>query len=182
MRFAPQHITLKNGKNIVIREAVCEDAQALIDAAKSYLRTSDYMCSYENEFNPTPEEEADWIKSHQKENSLLLVAVDNEKILATFNATGYQNRKMKHVAVLGISILEDWRGNGLGNILFESMISWAKKNPELEILVLETFSDNLTAINLYKKWGFTVDGVRKNYFRNGNENYSDNILMSLNVK
>lgn len=182
MRFEPVTIKLKNGKEVLIREASIEDAEELIKAAKAYLRTSDYLCSYEDEFDPMMTEEINWIKSHQNANSLLLVATHEDEILATFNATGFQNRKMQHIAVLGISILEECRGQGLGTILFENLINWAKDNPFLEMLVLETFSDNADALKLYEKFGFEIDGVRKNYFKGGTNKYSDNVLMSLNVK
>lgn len=182
MRFEPITVKLKNGEEVLIREASIDDAEELIKAAKSYLRTSDYLCSYEDEFDPMIAEEINWIKSHQNANSLLLIATRENEILATFNATGFQNRRMRHVAVLGISILEEWRGLGLGSLLFENLIGWAKDNPFLEILVLETFSDNADALKLYKKFGFEIDGVRKNYFKGGKNKYSDNVLMSLNVK
>ena len=181
MKFTPINICLKNGKTATIREAALEDAEALIRAAKLYLRTSEYLCSYEDEFNPTEEEEVAWIEAHQPENSLLLVATYNDEILSTFNATGFPNRRMSHVAVLGISILEEWRGIGLGKALFDSLIGWARKS-SLELLVLEVFAENTNAIHLYEKYGFGVDGVRKNYFKDRDETYSDNVLMSLNVK
>lgn len=182
MKFNPLQVILKNGKTVEIREAQSDDAEKLIETAKSVLRTSAYMCSYENEFNPTLEEEEGWIKMHDQANSLLLITTYENEILSIFNATGFQNQKMKHIAVLGISVVEDWRGLGLGNILFEQLIRWAKNNTELEILVLEVFSGNTKAIDLYKKYGFVIDGTRKNYFKESTGEYNDDVFMSLNVK
>lgn len=181
MRPEPINIRLRNGKEATIREATIKDADGLITAAKAYLSTSAYLCSYPEEFNPTHEEETGWIEAHKNDNSLLLVAEYKDKILATLNATGFQNKKMKHIAVLGVSILEEWRGIGLGSILFDILISWAK-NTDLEILVLEVFSDNVVAINLYKKYGFVTDGIRRKYFKDKTGDYHDNVLMSLNLK
>ncbi len=182
MRFDKIQATLKNGLNVEIREATVDDAEQLIRTAKSILRTSDYLCSYEDEFNLTLEEEKAWIKSHEHDNSLLLFATYNNDIIAVFNTTGFQNQKMKHIGVVGISIVEDWRGLGLGNILFGQLIKWAKENPNLEILSLEAFSKNTKAIELYKKHGFVIEGIRKNYFKQITGEYNDDVLMSLNVK
>lgn len=181
MKFETVDIILKNSKKVTVREAVPEDADALIRAAKTYLSTSEFLCSYEDEFNPTEQEEKSWIDAHQAENSLLLVATYKDEILCTFNATGFQNKKMYHVAVLGISILEEWRGMGLGKAMFDLLISWAKSSP-LQMLVLEVFAENINAIHLYEKYGFKVDGIRKGYFKNADGVCHDNILMSLNLK
>ena len=40
------------------------------------------------------------------------------------------------------------------------------KNKGLLKINLEVNSSNTTAINLYKKWGFTQVGSRKNYYQN----------------
>lgn len=182
MKFTPIQITLKNGKTVEIREARTDDAEKLIKTAKSILRTSAYMCSYDNEFNPAFEDEQEWVNIHNHTNSLLLVTIYEGEILSIFNATGFRNQKMKHVAVLGISVIENWRGQGLGNILFEQLIKWAKSNPELEILALDVFSGNTKAIDLYKRHGFIIDGTRKNYYKESTGKYNDNVFMSLNVK
>lgn len=182
MKFEPRDIILKNGKTVTIREAVSDDADELIVAAKCYLRKSEYLLSYDEEFNPTRKEEIAWIKSHDNINSLLLVATYNKKIISTFNITGFHYRKMKHVATLGISMMSEWRGIGLGNALFECMIDWAKSKSHLELITLEVFSENTPAIHLYEKYGFVKDGEKVNYFKDKSGNYYNNIQMSLRIK
>lgn len=182
MKFEPKHITLKNGKEVTIREATSTDAKALIVAAKCYLRESDYLLSYDDEFNPTKKEEIAWIKSHDNINSLLLVTTYNKEIISTFNVTGFHYKKMNHVAVLGISMTSEWRGVGLGSALFEYMIDWAKSRSNLEIITLEVFSENKPAIHLYEKYGFVKDGEKVNYFKDKSGNYYNNIQMSLKLK
>jgi len=77
--------------------------------------------------------------------------------------------------------LEEWRGISLGSILLEELLSLAK-GTDFEILALEVFSGNMVAVNLYKKYGFVIDGVRKNYFKDKTGDYNDNVLMSLNIR
>lgn len=182
MKFLPIHIELKNGKTVEIREATTRDVEALIVAAKSYLRTSDYLLSYDEEFNPSKKEEIAWIKSHDNANSLLLVATYSKEIIATFNITAFSQRKLNHVATLGISTLEEWRGVGLGSILMECMTRWAKTQSGLEMITLEVFSENKHAICLYEKYGFVKDREKKDYFRDKKGNYYNNTLMTLYLK
>lgn len=182
MKFESVHIKLKNGKTVEIREATTRDTEALIVAAKSYLRTSDYLLSYDEEFNPSKKEEIAWIKSHDNINSLLLVATYNREIIATFNVTAFNYRKLRHVATLGISMMQEWRCTGLGSALMECMTGWAKTQSDLRIITLEVFSENKTAIRLYEKYGFIKDGEKKDYFIDKKGNYYNNTLMTLYIK
>lgn len=182
MKITAKNIKLKNGLTVSIREATTRDAEELIVAAKCYLRSSDYLLSYDEEFNPTKREETAWIKSHDNANSLLLVATYDKEIIATFNITAFTQRKLRHVAVLGIGMKLEWRGAGLGSSLMECMIEWAKNHSGLEIITLDVFSDNKAAIHLYEKYGFVKDGEKKNYFRDKNGTYYNNTLMTLHLK
>lgn len=182
MKFEPKHIVLKNGKEIIIREAASGDAERLIAAAKCYLRESDYLLSYEDEFNPTIEEEAAWVKSMDSENSLLLVATHNNDILSTFSLQGRQFRKLKHTAEIAIAIRKEWQRIGLGKALFDSAIEWCKNESLIEILYLDVFASNIHAYSLYKKVGFIEDGRRKGYYKTIDGKYIDNIMMSLKIK
>lgn len=182
MKFEPQYIKLKNNKTVEIREATIEDAQGLIDAAKKYLRDSDYLLSYEEEFTNTLEQEISWIKSMDNNNGLLLVSVYEGDILSTFSLHSRQLKKIYHTAEIAIAILKEWQGVGLGTALFYSAIAWCKKKTSLEILYLDVFAENVSAYQLYKKIGFKEDGRRKNYYKTKSGEYIDNIMMSLNIK
>ena len=57
------------------------------------------------------------------------------------------------------------------------MIEWAKKNG-YEKVSLAVFSTNKRAINLYKKFGFEIEGAKKREIKI-NEEYMDEILMAL---
>lgn len=182
MKFEPLNIVLKNGKSVTIREASVNDAQELINAAKHYLGESDYLLSYEDEFNPTIEEETAWIKSMDNENSLLLVAEYEDRIIATFSMHGKQLRKQKHTAEIAVAMLNEWQGIGLGSTLFNCAIIWARQHSLLESIHLDVFSSNTQAQALYKKMGFEEDGRRKNYFKTDSGKYTDNLMMSLKLK
>ena len=60
-----------------------------------------------------------------------------------------------------------WINQGIGSLLLKSLISLSKKL-NLTSLSLEVNENNLTAIHLYKKFGFEILGTRKNYYQNQN--------------
>ncbi len=59
----------------------------------------------------------------------------------------YDKRNVMELA--DVYIYEKYQGQGYGNMLIENMINDVKEN-----IVLWTTSDNIKAINLYKKYGF----------------------------
>lgn len=58
---------------------------------------------------------------------------------------------------------EFWR-KGLASKILEAMITFASEK-NLAFLTLEVRSQNTPAIRLYEKYGFTVRGERKNFYR-----------------
>ena len=71
------------------------------------------------------------------------------------------------IELTNINVLDKDQGNGYSNILMDKMISYDYTN-----ITLEVSSKNIKAINLYKKYGFVEEAIRKNYYID-----SDAILM-----
>ena len=67
-----------------------------------------------------------------------------------------------------IAIKREYQSQGLGTKLFEDLIERAAKF-EVKALTLEVGKNNNKAIGLYEKFGFKVEGVRKNYYKNSED-------------
>lgn len=166
MKFLPVELFLKNGTPVTIRLCVVADAESLITTIKAYLTESDYIPLLPEEFNPTIAQEETLIQSFLvNENSLLLVAAVDNKIVGNIDLTGSHRHAMKHTAMIGMVILKEWRNSGLGTALLEESIKWAKQNPVLEKLWLQVYSDNEAAITIYKKAGFVENGIPENFIK-----------------
>ena len=68
--------------------------------------------------------------------------------------------------LMNIVTKKQMRHNGFANFLLDELISISKKE-KCSTITLEVNENNLPAINLYKKFGFTEVGRRKKYYRNG---------------
>jgi RimJ/RimL family protein N-acetyltransferase len=103
--------------------------------------------------------------------------IDSEIIsIATINSS--QKERTKHVGTLGIVIYKKYTGLGLGRLLMNDLIEWAKQNAVTKKISLVTNETNTVAIELYKKLGFEVEGLlKKDNFINGN--YNNTIIMAL---
>jgi len=71
-----------------------------------------------------------------------------------------------HVTTIGVH--PDYRGRGLGELLFVALIDEAIRR-NVAWLTLEVRVSNVTAQNLYQKYGFTVQGRRPRYYSDNNE-------------
>ncbi|MEZ4920443.1 MAG: N-acetyltransferase [Saprospiraceae bacterium] len=181
MQFSPITHTLKNGKTVHIREARVSDAAAIIELVHTYIADSDYIPQTQGEFQPSLAQETEWIQSFQtKDNSLLLVAECDGKLIGNIDLTGHTRIMMQHTAVIGMGMLLKWRNCGLGTALMQAAIEWARQQPVLEVLWLQVYAENELGISLYRKMGFAEHGIIPNYFKREGK-YFGNLTMSLSV-
>jgi ribosomal protein S18 acetylase RimI-like enzyme len=61
-----------------------------------------------------------------------------------------------HRAMLGMGVHRVWRRRGLGRRLLETAAGWARADTGIDWIDLEVLSDNLPAIELYARAGFTT--------------------------
>jgi RimJ/RimL family protein N-acetyltransferase len=86
-----------------------------------------------------------------------------------------------HMARLGISVAQPYRGQGIGEELAKTTIAEAQRTLEgLRTVILECFSINTTALALYKKLGFIEVGRIPGYLKH-DEAYIDEVQMVLNL-
>ncbi|MEG1020874.1 MAG: GNAT family N-acetyltransferase [Myroides sp.] len=181
MKFEPKQITLKNKKTVVIRQAGLSDAENLLNCIKTYILTSNYIPKLESEIKLKVDQEKEWIDSFLiYDNSLLLVAEYEGKIIGNIDLTGNRRKIMEHTAIIGMGMLQEWENIGLGTALLSAIIEWAKNNPILELIWLQVYTENEAGLNLYRKMGFVENGIIQNFFKKDNE-YFHNLTMTLMV-
>ena len=71
--------------------------------------------------------------------------------------------------IANLAVKEKYRRKGVANALLQKVVDTAKEN-NLAFVSLEVREGNTPAINLYNKFGFTKQGVRKNFYRNPTAN------------
>ena len=150
---------LKNGKEVLIREACTEDAQTMIQFYNVVGGQTNYLSFGKDGFTMSlPEYENFLEKSKAENNSIVLIAEIDKVLVSIATITSSQKQRSEHVGTLGIVIAEEHCGFGLGRILMDQLISWAALNGVTKKITLTTRDDNATAIELYKKVGFEIEG------------------------
>lgn len=99
-------------------------------------------------------------------NNLAIYAVvkENDKVV------GYGG--MWHVVneghITNIAVHKDYRRKGIGNIIVNKLIEIAEEK-EMIGLTLEVRKSNFPALELYRKNGFKLEGIRPEYYEDNKE-------------
>ena len=72
------------------------------------------------------------------------------------------------VEIFTIAVDKDYRQEGIGSELLEHLIKFSEEISASEIW-LEASTKNIDAINLYEKYGFKIQSMRKNYYQKTGE-------------
>ncbi len=148
----------------MIREAVSEDAEEMIFYLNQAGGESDNLLHGENEFTvPIEGVKRKLAMSKDSENSIVLIALDNDQIIARAELDGYYAARIRHRAKFSISVKKEYWNQGIGTEMIKRIVEQAKKM-KLRVIELEVISDNVRAIHLYHKMGFLDIGVYKEYF------------------
>jgi ribosomal protein S18 acetylase RimI-like enzyme len=86
-------------------------------------------------------------------------------------------KKLAHQCLFMIVIDEKFRGRGIGKRLLEELMALAKERHQIELLHLEVYENNLVAIRLYERLGFTQYGFQRHFVKDAPDHYLGKILM-----
>jgi len=80
------------------------------------------------------------------------------------------------VADIGMLIAVGWRGLGLGAMMLDAAIEWAAAQGAHK-MALEVWPHNSSALELYRRAGFTEEGRKRRHYRRQNGELWDAVLM-----
>ncbi len=170
---------LKNGMELLIEHARPEDARELVAYLNLVGGESDNLSYGANEFKFTVEEEMEYIRSLDTiETATQFIGRINGEIVCTGGVRAPIKKRLAHRVDLGLSVKKAFWNLGIGRLLLQRMIDFAKENGKTEIIHLNVKSDNTFARRLYESMGFEEVGVYENYIKI-DEEYYDMVLMNL---
>lgn len=85
---------------------------------------------------------------------------------------------LDEVEIFTIAVDKDHRSEKIGTRLLDHLMDWSK-DAGVKKIWLEVSTKNEPAINLYKKFGFKIMGIRKNYYQKVGED-AYNMLREIN--
>jgi RimJ/RimL family protein N-acetyltransferase len=164
---------------MLIRYAKPDYANRLTDLIKQ-VEESNFMLFEPGERKTSPEQLRKRIESMEEdETSEMLIAEENDSLIGYLFVIGGNPNRSKHSVYIVIGVSEEYRGKGVGTMLFQELDKWAiqKNIHRLELTVME---HNLAGIHLYTKMGFEKEGTKRHsLFVNGryvNEFYMSKLI------
>ena len=102
----------------------------------------------------------EFVRSNIAQDLPQFVAIEGGTVVGWCDISPESLPGFTHCGRLGMGVHKDFRGKGIGNRLVVATLDEAREK-KLERVELEVFASNQPAIELYKKVGFAVEGVKK---------------------
>lgn len=148
--------------DLLIREAEIEDAAVLISLLNQIGQESEFTS-----LDPAGilMDESDMqtfiMKQAQSDNEITLLAFLNDELAGVINITADQRPRVRHIGDIFLAIKKSFWGHGLGSVLLDEAIEWAKSSRVIRRLQLTVQKRNLAAVHLYQKMGFIIEGLQE---------------------
>lgn len=99
----------------------------------------------------------------EKNNGVSFYVIENDDVVIGYIGRYYF---FQEAEVLNIVVDESYQHQGYGQKLFDKMVEDMK---DVKKITLEVRASNIKGINFYTKNGFKQVGVRKKYYKNGED-------------
>lgn len=164
----------------IFRVAQARDAKAIIGLLNEVAQDSPYLTLAEDGIETTVEEQVALIQRYnESNNSIMFLAESDDQIVGMATVYPIDNNRQSHVGEIGVSIVREYWGYGIGSILTEELIEFARQS-RMKVLTLEVVTENRRAIKLYEKYGFNIVGTLSKRLRH-NYHYFDTYVMELMI-
>ncbi|AKP68259.1 GNAT family N-acetyltransferase [Companilactobacillus ginsenosidimutans] len=138
-------------EELIIREAIPDDAQKLIDFLNKVSTESSFI---EHDVTDNVTEDDERLSLDEIYNSAhdeLMLAILGDEII------GFSRLEQldEFESEFGIVVEKDFWNNGVGSYLTEDILAYAKESP-IKKVSLEVYKNNPAAIHLYEAHGFAT--------------------------
>lgn len=172
---------LKNNQLLLIEEAVPADAAELIAYLNQVGGESDNLLFGENGFQMSVEAEEQFLNSMAKaQTSAMFVGRVEGEMVTVGSVSSAGRERIAHQGEIALTVKKKYWSQGIGTLMMQTFIDFAKANGVTKMLHLGVRADNGNAQKLYKKMGFTEYGRHPRFFKI-NDEYCDEILMCLDI-
>jgi putative acetyltransferase len=161
---------------ITVRPARPEDAGTLVELGSAVGREAGAWLLTSAGWRSVGEERRYLRALKRYPDAAVYVAEDAGSIVGRLSLARDPHPASHHVADLGLMVAATHRRRGIGRMLLEQAVAWAR-DAGIRKLELHVFPWNEPAIRLYETFGFEREGLRRDHYRRDRE-YVDAILMA----
>jgi ribosomal protein S18 acetylase RimI-like enzyme len=160
-----------------IRLATTSDATILCQAEQAIAATPGRLVSLPDELQVE-----NFVTMIQKSTTRYIVVEQNNELIGHAFLEQMGLKAVAHIMRLTIAVHEGYQGQGVGKLMMNHLIDWAKSTPSVEKIELHVRATNQAAIALYKNLGFVEEGRIKRRIKISESQYLDDLTMGLQLK
>jgi len=123
--------------------------------------------------------EGSLLRHNEFESRVFFVADVEDEVVGWIHLDVPELDKLHHTAELTIGLIEEYRGNGIGRLLIERALDWAREEG-LTKLYNNFPATNTAAIAFFEACGGDVEAVREGHYRIDGEPV-DEVMMELDL-
>ena len=165
---------------MIVRRAEPDDAAALVALAEDVGREEGRWILTSSSWRSVSDERR-YLKAVQGHaDAAVFVAEDDGHVVGRLSLARDPHPSSQHVADLGLMVAAGHRRRGIGKVLLEEAVRWARQS-RVRKLELHVFPWNEPALRLYESFGFEREGLRREHYARDGE-YVDAILMAYRVE
>ncbi|MFK7807311.1 MAG: N-acetyltransferase family protein [Saprospiraceae bacterium] len=178
MSVLPKSFSLKDGSELIVREATSEDAADLIEMVKRIFSNAEFALTKPEEYNLSKADQATRLETFQSTvGSIYLLAQHNEQLVGDIVFANGKKQRNQHQGEMAMGVLPEFRKLGVGNALLETLIEWAEKDSLVKKMKLNVAIQNYNAIHLYRNHGFIEEGRLIKEIKTDDGEYMDVLAM-----
>jgi ribosomal protein S18 acetylase RimI-like enzyme len=136
--------------NVTLKLATEKDIPIFLKIEKSLGNLRTYS-------NMTDENEA---RDEFRKNIVHLIQINNEIV----GSVEYEIKNPEHAYLSGLVINPKFQGQGIGREALRQILEKLKSFKRIDLV---THPDNISALKLYKSFGFVIESKTENYFGDG---------------
>ena len=163
------NVVLKDGRQVSIRPYEANDFEKLVSMFASLSREA-------LRYGSPPYDRARlglWI---DMKRNLLLLALDEERVIGVAAVAGSMRPRLKGVGDFATYVHQDYQKKGLGTEMTRLVLDQAKRGG-FHRISLQVVVENVAAVKVYEKAGFRHEGRMKDACFGEDQHYHDVLIM-----
>ena len=178
MHFEDKETELKDGRKCILRAALPQDANHVIEYMKTVYSETPFLSRNADEVTYTEEEEAALFQRNLEDHfGFMMLAEIDGNIAGNCSIMSQGNyRRIRHRCNFAIALKKDFWHLGAASEMITYSLLLAEKMG-YEQVELGVIAGNNRAKSLYEKFGFEVTGKNIRALKYDNGSYSDEYIM-----
>jgi len=150
-----------DGLDATVRPARQEDLTGIVGVIETIASVDTYVVA--SRLAERIRREGVLLRDNHSEHRVFFVATVDDDAVGWLHVEGRQFPQMDHVAELTVGVLGQYRGDGLGSLLMESGLEWARKRGYRKIYQCVP-ATNGRAIEFLEENGWSVEATREGHY------------------